>query len=79
MRLTFIRIILEEISKVYSFLVIVYCFVVIQFQKFVLTRSLGHSLPLLLAPAEGWQALQILLGPLAPSSLAEGAKLNMIQ
>ena len=35
MRLIFIRIILDDISKVYSVLFIVYCIVVIQFQRYV--------------------------------------------
>ena len=33
------------------------------------TRSLGRSVPLLLAPVEGWGALQALLGAFGPLSL----------
>ena len=54
MRLISIRMILDDISKEYSVLFIVYCFVVIQFQKYVLTRSFEGFAPLLLAHSEGW-------------------------
>ena len=69
MRLIFIQMILDDISKEYSVLFIVYCFVVIQFQKYVLTRSLEGFAPLLLAHSEGWGALQApraLLGAFSP-------------
>jgi len=36
-------------------------------EKYMRTRSLGHYVPLLLAPAEGFGALQALLEPSAPS------------
>ena len=45
---------------------------------FSYTKSLGCSASLLLAPAEGWGALQPFLGHVAPSLVAGGIKQNIL-
>ena len=53
-------------------------------EKYWKTRRSGRYVPILLAPAEGWgalwapKALQALLGAFGLSSVAEGAKENIV-
>ena len=59
------------------------CMTIEEEKRFIIifTRSLGYSAPLLLAPAEGWRALRVLLWPSVSSSVPEGAKeyiLNLV-